>query len=55
MGTDFRRFETVLDPIRVHPRNPWLKQLDPMKMLKNPKVARTIAGLVGDGELSCGP
>ena len=26
MGTDLRRFDTVLDPIRAHPRNPWLKQ-----------------------------
>jgi len=39
MGTDFRRFETVSDPIRVHPRNPWLKQLDPLKMLKNQKFS----------------
>ena len=26
MGTDLRRLNTVLDPIRAHPRNPWLKQ-----------------------------
>jgi len=35
MDTDLRRFDTVLDSIRVHPRIPWLKQLDPLKMLKN--------------------
>ena len=26
MGTDLRRFDSVLDPIRAHPRNPWFKQ-----------------------------
>ena len=29
------RFDTGLDPIRAHPRNPWLEQLDPLKILKN--------------------
>jgi hypothetical protein len=38
MGTDLTSFDTVLDPIRAHPRNPWLKQLDSLKMLKNLKI-----------------